>query len=197
MTAEQSFFVGDEAQALAEDRAAQAYYIEVRGAIDVLKSMLVTRVREARSLGRRWDPQLLKDRVEAKAGWFHQETVTEDGKLAEDVWRAFLDDRWRPELQGRLDNHRSRGAQKYREAEGRVQSLLGDLLRESFVYSRFVVYPMFNLPRHPNDFYQDESEAGDLTLLELRFEKNLAGLERFCRLVEDAEIRRRLSGDGG
>ncbi len=196
LTAEQSFFLGDEEQAQGEDRAAQAYYIEVRSAIEVLKAMLITRVREVQSLGRRWDPQLLKDRVAAKAGWFHQEMVTEDGKLAEDVWRDFLDGRWRPEVQKRLDHHRARGPQKYQEAEGRVLSLLGDLLRESFVYSRFVIYPIFNLPRHPNDFYQDESESRDLDLLDLKFKKNLSGLERFCRLVEDAEIRRLRSGDG-
>ena len=195
LTTEQQLFIGDAEQAAAEDRAAQAYYIDTRAAVGVLKAMLVTRVREARTLGRRWDPQLLKDRVDAREGWFHAETVTQDGRLAEEEWRAFLDRRWRPELRERLENHQARGAQKYQEAEGRVQSLLSDLLRESYAYSRFVVYPLFNLPGHPNDFYQDESEAGDLTLLELRFRKNLSGLERFCRLVEDAEIRRFREGE--
>ena len=67
-----------------------------------------------------------------------------------------------------------------------MASLLSALYEESFVYSSFLVYPAFGLKGHPNDFYPDEDEIGDLGRLENILQDNFKNLERFRRL--EAEV---------
>lgn len=180
---ETDIVVGDPTVAAQEDRTFQAYYGLVLSKARILKAQLSTRVREIRRLGRGWNPEYLAERLESRQGWFHEEFVGADGKLNEELWRDFLDRRWRPQAQEVLERHMARGPQKYQAAEGRVRDLYDSLLRQSRAYSLFVIYPLFGLKQHSNDFYQDDSGVGDLTVLERRIHDHFEQLERYTRLV--------------
>ncbi|HVR76567.1 MAG TPA: hypothetical protein VMT52_19715 [Planctomycetota bacterium] len=175
-------FVGFPAEARGDDMATGEYYSRVLDMAKQLERLLKARADEVRLLGKGWDPALLEARRSARSGWFEEAPVSPEGVFAEAAWRRFLDGEWRPRVQALLEEHSARGQEKYREAGTRMGALLKALHDESFVYSRFVVYPLFQLRLHENDFYPDEDQVGDLIRLEDILADNFKGLERFRRL---------------
>lgn len=175
-------FAGLPQEASDDDAATGAYYSRVLDNARQLERLLKARADEIRLLGKGWDPALLEARRSARAGWFEESPVSPEGLFAEAAWRRFLDEEWRPRVQALLEEHSARGQEKYREAGTRMGALLKALHDESFVYSRFIVYPLFQLRPHESDFYPDEDQVGDLVRLEDILADNFKGLERFRRL---------------
>ncbi|MEM7232304.1 MAG: hypothetical protein AAF517_09030 [Planctomycetota bacterium] len=181
-------FLGLRADALVEDRAVQEYFGKLRSDVLRLDKTLRSRLRDFRSLSQGWSPQVVSAHRNAHKTWFFKEVVRDDGMLNEPVWRKFLDEEWRPELEGFLATHRERGRGKYVEAENRGLGMLDSLLRLSLIHSTNQVYQRFNLPPHPNDDYSSGSDIrGDVQLLESRLKENIAEIERFTRLVPEVK----------
>ncbi len=180
------FFVGDPAQARDEDIAAQNYYRRTLAAAEDLRAAFTTRTNEIRRLGKGWSPDTIARRRAMRSGWFHEDFVLPDGSFDEAAWRRFLDREWRPTVSALLDAQKERGVQKYPDAEGKMLFFLTGILQESYIYSRFVVYPLFGLRGSPEDFFFDEYGIGDLPVLQRRLASTRAGLERFLLLVPDA-----------
>ena len=179
-------FVGNPSEARGEDLKVQAYYAQVLNEAKRLERALKSRVEEISAFAKGWDPKLFNAWHLAREGWFQQLPLNSGGDFAEERWRKFLDGDWRPKVKALKERHAERGQEKYQEAGSRMASLLSALYEESFVYSSFLVYPAFGLKGHPNDFYPDEDEIGDLGRLENILQDNFKNLERFRRL--EAEV---------
>lgn len=182
-----NIFAGDPLEAREEDLAAQAYYARMadsaRRLERSLKSTLLSRSDEERIFvqGKGLSP---KSRRDGPQSWFRADLLQSEGRLDEAKWRRFLDEGWRPELRALMEEHAGRGQEKYMTGSALLKGLLEALLEESYGYSRFVVYPAFNLQPHPDDFYIDEERAGDLIRLERIVISGFSGLERFQHLAE-------------
>jgi len=174
-------FVGLGDEALAEDRDERAYYEEALVAARRFHDGLVSRVDELQHAGKGWSPELLHGVSEARAAWFRESFVDEEGLLAEPRWRRFLDEEWRPALQARVELHATRSSRKYLGPYSRLETLLSSTLQMSRVYSMFVVYPMFELEPHANDFYFDERGKNDLLLLRQLVDEQFTLLDQFVR----------------
>jgi hypothetical protein len=195
-------FFGDPEAAVRADMLAKEYYrrvfTETRRQLAVLKHL----VDVFGLLGKGWDPELIARYWRAHEAWFQErgglarEFLDDEGRLREDRWRSFLDSEWRPQLDRLLAEHRARGGGRHPEAETRTESLLGAVRQMSLIYSRFVVYPLFQLPPHPNDFFLDERGREDLELLENIVGDHSAYLARFTgeRLSEAEAVPRTLPG---
>jgi hypothetical protein len=182
VVAHRTVFLGVRAEAEAEDRETGEYVQGVLVQARRYHGGLLSRVDELLEIGKGWDPRLLAARRDARVGWFHEDFLDEDGIFDEGRWRQFLDDRWRPGLAALREAHRQRGGGKYIDAYDRINQLLGAIFEMSFVYSRFVVYPHFERPLHPNDMYFDEEGAGDLDQLRQIVSEHFEALERFAKL---------------
>jgi hypothetical protein len=182
-------FVGNPGEARSEDLKVAAYYSRVLDEAKQLERALKSRVEEIAAFSKGWDPKLLSNWHLAREGWFQQLPIhssgNSSGSFAEDRWRKFLDEDWRPKVKALKDRHAERRQEKYQEAGERLASLLSALYQESFVYSSFLVYPAFGLKSHASDFYPDEDEIGDLGRLENILRDNFKNLERFRRLARD------------
>ncbi len=199
-------FLGDGAEARAEDCAVAEYYGRMLEEVRGLERALISRVEEIldavyaidpaelRRLAeesrwaeiaqarRDWDPALLEARYRARSLWRHRELV-EGGIFQEARWRQFLDREWRPAVVALKEKHGSRSQEKYPDAAARLSALLENLLSESYALSNLLVYPPW-LPQHPNDFYLDEGWAEDLERMQGLVRANFAGLEKYrdlCR----------------
>jgi hypothetical protein len=170
-------FVGDAAEARAEDVQAGTYYGEALGNarrlwLELRASMdLVRKLRRGRA-------------GDVKPGSPAADLLEPDGKLGVARWRKFLDEEWRPRLETLKKAHGARGPEKYPEAARLLESLLSALLQASYAQSRFVVYPFLGLPPDERDFYPDEDAAGDLVRLQTIIEGSLENLERYAKLAE-------------
>ena len=205
LDAKWNIFVGDFAEALKEDREVEAYYGSVLDQAKQLERELKWRVEEVLDLrgwdpallrklfaagrfedlvkgNKNWDPSLLESRGKARDGWFYS-GVVEKGEFQEAVWRKFLDEEWRPKVVALRDRHAARTQEKYGEAGTRMAGLLKALLDESYIFSRFVVYPTYLKP-HPNDFIADEDKVGDLSRLENMLQDHFTNLERFRHITK-------------
>ena len=181
--------VGDRDRARAEDLEEQEYYRSTLETAKELYGNMISRVRDVTDIGKGWDPALLETHGRLHATWFRESYVNPQGEFEEEKWRDFLDRRWRPPLERLLRQHRSRQNRKYQEAENRTEGSLDSLLRLSKLYSSLFVYATFNLPAHSNDYYVDEREKGDISMLESRLKENFKELERFSNLVPEETSR--------
>ena len=183
-------FIGEPEVAEKEDHEVQVYTVRMVREARRYRDGLRSRVDEILRLGKGWNPQLLSSRNEERPGWFHETLVGKDGGFAETHWRSYLDESWRPGLSALLKEHRGRSedsesaVKKYQECYNRIEGLLSGILQMSRVYSMFVVYPVFGLKPHEQDFYFDERGREDLSVLKRIVDEHFERLERFMSLVE-------------
>jgi hypothetical protein len=176
-------FIGSVQEAREEDAAVRDYYARTLAEARGLRRALRSRVDEVRLAGKGWDPAILAARGRAREGWFEDPLVDTSGRFLVEKWRGFLDG-WRGRVRALRESHAARGAEKYPEAARMLDLLLLAVLQESYVFSRFTVYPLFALAPHPDDEYLDDY-LGDLRRLDSLIEGNGQALERYTRLGEE------------
>lgn len=186
--AEVQVFIGRPQEAREEDLLVEKYYSRVLLEAAALEGMLRRRVEEIESLAKGWSPEILASRALAREGWFHEDMVAPGGEFREEAWRRFLDEEWRPALSALLEAHRARGEEKYRQAGDHMERVLRALHELSLIDSAFVVYPLFHLPQHPNDFYLDVAGRADRSERERTIRQSTEALERYRRLVPDRPV---------
>ena len=181
--AEKEIYVGALGDGYTEDLDAQRYYGRLLDESLRYRAVLEARVEALRRLSLEWMPGVRDGYGKARVGWFQEPVVDVGGGFLEARWRTFLDEEWRPPLKRVLEAHRARGQEKYMEAGDHMGRVLGSLLRMSYIYSKFVVYPLFGLPPHDNDWYEDAYEGGDLALEKRIFDRSFEELQKYRRLV--------------
>jgi hypothetical protein len=178
-------FIGDPAEARAEDLEVEAYYTKAAGEAKLLRQVLRSRVRALRLLAKLGgDLAAWRERAPERDGWTHEDLALDGGRLNVAKWREFLDVEWRPRVKAIRDAHAERGQEKYQEAGRLLAAVLGAMLEESYAMSRFQVYPDFKVEPDERDFYPDEENAGDLIQIQRIIEGGFEALERYQRLVD-------------
>ena len=185
--AERRLFVGDPEESKLEDVREREHYARMVAGAVAERDSLESRVRRLERYGKGWAPGLLSGLQEARATWFQETYLEAEGTLDVSAWRRFLDEEWRPRVDARLEQHRRRGPQKYPRAFSRLLTLLESVRQMSNAYSAFVVYPLFQLEPHPNDFYLDERGRTDLVLLKTLIDEQVWELQRFVRVLDGEE----------